>query len=160
MQESSVGNEFKQSALEKIRSEQPTEEEVTSVSSISELSDINKNNVYEYIEESKEDYVKEYIGKFLFWIFWDRKFNWPFITQVLFSPTTREEKYKAKQAIDTFFLRAGDLLSSGIVLLRTLLLAFQIKHFAIFNMVLVVIWLIPAVAIGSKNKKLTAGQSN
>jgi hypothetical protein len=66
VQESSVGNEFKQSALEKIRSEQPTEEEVTSVSSISELSDINKDNVYEYIEESKEDYVKEYIGKFLF----------------------------------------------------------------------------------------------
>ena len=37
--------------------------------------------------------------------------------QALFLPTTREEKYKAKAAIDTFFVRIGDLLSTGLVLL-------------------------------------------
>jgi hypothetical protein len=30
------------------------------------------------------------------------------VRQALFLPTTREHKYKAKQAIDTFFWRAGD----------------------------------------------------
>ena len=33
--------------------------------------------------------------------------------QLLWLPTTREEKYKAKQAIDTFFVRGGDVLSAG-----------------------------------------------
>ena len=32
--------------------------------------------------------------------------------QMLWLPTKREEKYKAKQAIDTFFVRAGDVLSA------------------------------------------------
>jgi hypothetical protein len=35
--------------------------------------------------------------------------------QMLWLPTTREEKYKAKQAIDTFFVRGGDLLSAAVV---------------------------------------------
>ncbi len=37
----------------------------------------------------------------------------------LYLPTTREMKYKAKQAIDTFFVRAGDVLSAGLVWLGT-----------------------------------------
>lgn len=219
VRESSVVNELEKSTLEKIKREQPTEEEVTSVSSIRELSDINRAKANKYIEESREDYVKEYIGKFyseffgivnlaglllqLFIVSRILKYLgvriallvlpiialtgyffivfYPLLTiirwaktaenstdyslqntvrQVLFLPTTREEKYKAKQAIDTFFWRAGDLLSSGIVLLGTLLLAFQIKHFALFNITLIIIWLILAVAIGMKNKKLTAGQTN
>ena len=35
--------------------------------------------------------------------------------QMLWLPTRREEKYKAKQAIDTFFVRAGDVLSAVLV---------------------------------------------
>ena len=38
--------------------------------------------------------------------------------QLLWLPTTREEKYKAKQAIDTFFVRGGDVLSAAAVLCR------------------------------------------
>ena len=38
--------------------------------------------------------------------------------QLLWLPTSREEKYKAKQAIDTFFVRAGDVLSAGAVYRR------------------------------------------
>ena len=38
--------------------------------------------------------------------------------QLLWLPTTREEKYKAKQAIDTFFVRGGDVLSAGVGLPR------------------------------------------
>ena len=47
---------------------------------------------------------------------------------MLFLPTTREEKYKAKQAIDTFFVRAGDVLSAVTVF--------------------VIVWLAVAVAVG------------
>lgn len=35
--------------------------------------------------------------------------------QMLWLATRRDEKYKAKQAIDTFFVRAGDLLAAGLV---------------------------------------------
>jgi len=34
---------------------------------------------------------------------------------MLWLATRRDEKYKAKQAIDTFFVRAGDLLAAGLV---------------------------------------------
>ena len=37
----------------------------------------------------------------------------------LFLPTSREAKYKAKQAIDSFFVRAGDLLQAGVVFVGT-----------------------------------------
>ena len=35
--------------------------------------------------------------------------------QMLWLPTSREEKYKAKQAIDTFFVRTGDMTAAGFV---------------------------------------------
>src|SRR6185369_11372875 len=35
--------------------------------------------------------------------------------QLLWLPTSRDEKYKAKQAVDTFFVRGGDVLSAAAV---------------------------------------------
>jgi AAA family ATP:ADP antiporter len=35
--------------------------------------------------------------------------------QALWLPTSREAKYKAKQAVDSFFVRMGDVFSAGIV---------------------------------------------
>src|SRR5204863_9914748 len=35
--------------------------------------------------------------------------------QALWLPTTREAKYKAKQAVDSFCVRAGDVLQAGVV---------------------------------------------
>jgi AAA family ATP:ADP antiporter len=58
----------------------------------------------------------------------------------LFLPVTREAKYKAKTAIDTFFYRAGDMTQAGVVWLGTSL-AFTTRHFAIANVVFVVVWL-------------------
>jgi ATP:ADP antiporter, AAA family len=40
--------------------------------------------------------------------------------QALWLPTTREAKYKAKQAVDSFCMRAGDVLQAGIVYLGEL----------------------------------------
>ncbi|MCP4547524.1 MAG: MFS transporter [bacterium] len=75
---------------------------------------------------------------------------------VLFLPTSREEKYKAKQAIDTLFMRAGDVLSAVLVFVGTTWLSFSTRHFALFNLVLVVIWAILAINIGKRFKEMTA----
>ncbi len=78
------------------------------------------------------------------------------VRQVLFLPTTREQKYKAKQVIDTLFVRIGDFLSAGLVVVGAGILAFQIKHFALINLLLVLVWIILAIFIGRENRKLTA----
>jgi AAA family ATP:ADP antiporter len=71
----------------------------------------------------------------------------------LFLPTSREAKYKAKQAIDSFFVRVGDMLQALVVFIGTAL-AFGIRSFALVNVVLVAVWLVIAVAIAREHKKL------
>ncbi len=78
------------------------------------------------------------------------------VQNILFLPCTREQKYKAKQAIDTFFKRAGDVLSAGVVFVGTTYLAMQTNHMAIVNIVLVLVWLSIAVMIGRGYKRLVA----
>jgi len=76
------------------------------------------------------------------------------VRNMLFLPTTREQKYKAKQAIDSFFWRAGDVFSALLVFVGTTFLAWTASNFAVFNIGLVVIWLAVAVAIGRRYKVL------
>ena len=76
------------------------------------------------------------------------------VRQALFLPTSREAKYKAKAAIDTIFVRAGDLSSAGLVFLGTLL-ALQPRDFAIVNMALVLLWILIVVGIGRRYRGLT-----
>ena len=78
------------------------------------------------------------------------------VRQVLFLPTTREQKYKAKQAIDTFFVRAGDVLSAALVFTATTWLAFSTRDFALFNVGLVTLWVALAILIGRRYQRLTA----
>jgi ATP:ADP antiporter, AAA family len=59
----------------------------------------------------------------------------------LFLITQREEKYKAKAAIDTFFVRGGDALAALSVLIGTAWLALPIERYAIINVVMVIVWL-------------------
>jgi len=73
----------------------------------------------------------------------------------LFLPTSREAKYKAKQAIDTFFWRAGDFLQA-IVVFVGLSFALSVRGFAMVNLVFVLVWLGLVVAIGREHRKLTA----
>lgn len=61
--------------------------------------------------------------------------------QLLWLPTTREEKYKAKQAIDTFFVRGGDLLSAGVVFVGASVLQLTVQQFAVVNVALTLVWL-------------------
>jgi AAA family ATP:ADP antiporter len=76
--------------------------------------------------------------------------------QTLFLPTSREAKYKAKQAVDTFFVRFGDVASAGLVFAGTTWLAFTPRNFAMVNAALVLVWLGIAVALGRAFKKRTA----
>jgi len=71
----------------------------------------------------------------------------------LFLPTSREAKYKAKQAIDSFFVRAGDLGQAAVVFIGTTL-AFSIRSFATVNIVLVLVWIGLAVAIAREHRAL------
>ena len=77
------------------------------------------------------------------------------VRNVLFLPTTREEKYKAKQAIDTFFVRIGDALAAIVVYVGTSWLAFGVKNFAMVNVGVAAISLFLAHKIGRENQKMT-----
>lgn len=70
------------------------------------------------------------------------------VRNVLFLPTSRDEKYKAKQAIDSFFWRAGDVLSAGLVFVGVTMLGLGTTGFARANLVLACIWLLLALAVG------------
>ena len=72
----------------------------------------------------------------------------------LYLPTSREAKYKAKQANDTFFVRFGDVLSAGLVFAGTTWLGLAPRGFALVNVALIVVWLVLAIAIGRLFKRL------
>lgn len=67
--------------------------------------------------------------------------------QLLWLPTSREEKYKAKQAIDTFFVRIGDLISAAVVFAGASVLQLTVNQLAIGNIVLTFVWLGVALLI-------------
>ncbi len=75
----------------------------------------------------------------------------------LFLVTSREEKYKAKAAIDTFFHRGGDVLSGVLVLVGINLLALNVEGFAVFNVFLALIWILVGFLVARKHKKISAG---
>ena len=77
------------------------------------------------------------------------------IRAALYLPTSRDVKYKAKQAIDTFFVRFGDMLQAGLVF-GGIQLGFGIQHFAAVNVAMCVVWIAAAVVIFREHKKLTA----
>ena len=66
--------------------------------------------------------------------------------QALWLPTSRVAKYKAKQAVDAFFMRAGDVLQAGIVFVGERL-AFTVPAFAAVNVVLTLGWIAIVVAL-------------
>ncbi len=77
------------------------------------------------------------------------------VRQMLWLPTTREMKYRAKQGVDTFFVRMGDLGSALLVYVGVTFLAWNVRAFALANLVLVAVWLLLAVAILRENRELS-----
>jgi len=76
--------------------------------------------------------------------------------QMLWLPTSRAEKYKAKQAVDTFFVRTGDLLSAGIVYAGTTWLTLGVRGFALTNVVLTLVWLAVAALLLREHRRVVA----
>jgi AAA family ATP:ADP antiporter len=76
--------------------------------------------------------------------------------QILWLRTTREEKYKAKQAVDSFFVRLGDLLAAFVVFAGTAWFALDASGFAMVNLGLVVVWLVLAWALVRRNRQLAS----
>jgi len=72
--------------------------------------------------------------------------------QALWLPTSREAKYKAKQAVDSFCQRAGDVLQAGVVYTGELT-NLSVSGFAALNVLFVIGWL--GVATGL-NRRLHA----
>jgi ATP:ADP antiporter, AAA family len=60
--------------------------------------------------------------------------------QALWLPTSRAAKYKAKQAVDSFFVRAGDVIQAGLVFVGERM-SFAVPAFAAVNVVLAGAWL-------------------
>ncbi len=95
--------------------------------------------LYVKIAENSTDYSVMNTGKQMFWL-----------------PTSREEKYKAKQAIDTFFVRSGDMLAAGVVFLGTHMLTFGVAGFAHTNIAIVLIAIGVAVLLLREYRRVTA----
>ena len=77
------------------------------------------------------------------------------LRQALFLPTTREAKYKAKAAVDTFFHRTGDVVSAGIVWVGQVA-GLTVPAFAAFNVLLTIIWLWVARQIAREHRRRAA----
>jgi AAA family ATP:ADP antiporter len=73
--------------------------------------------------------------------------------QALWLPTTRQEKYKAKQAVDSFCVRAGDVIQAGIVYTGELA-SFSVTAFAALNLVMTAAWLVVAGGLGRRLREL------
>jgi AAA family ATP:ADP antiporter len=79
--------------------------------------------------------------------------------QMLWLVTTREEKYKAKQAADTFVVRAGDVLAAGLVFAGTTLVPLGTRGFALVNVLLAGCWLWVGILVVREYRRLSAARA-
>ena len=71
--------------------------------------------------------------------------------QALYLVATRVEKYVGKTAVDSFFVRMGDVLSAGVVWLGARL-SLSTPVFAAINLALILVWLFVVVLVGREHK--------
>jgi AAA family ATP:ADP antiporter len=77
------------------------------------------------------------------------------VRSMLFLPCTYEQKFAAKQAIDSFVVRMGDVLSAALVFVGTTFAALPARGFAAVNVALAVVALLLAWRVGHHYKVLT-----
>ncbi len=78
------------------------------------------------------------------------------VRQALFLPTSREVKYKAKAAIDTFCVRLGDTAAALLVATSIHVARWTRPELALVNVGLVVIWLAVAAGIAGSRRRARA----
>jgi AAA family ATP:ADP antiporter len=66
----------------------------------------------------------------------------------LFLPVDRDSKYEGKTAIDSFFWRFGDLVQAGVVFVGLNWLNWGVPQFATLSLLLALVWIGLAIAIG------------
>src|SRR5687768_9111103 len=76
------------------------------------------------------------------------------VRRALFLPTSREAKYKALQAVETFFWRAGDMLSGVTTFVIVRSLGLGVREYAIVNIGIVIVWIVIAAMLGKENRKM------
>jgi ATP:ADP antiporter, AAA family len=69
------------------------------------------------------------------------------LRQMLWLVTSPEMKYKAKQVVDTFCVRIGDVCSALSVYFAVSLAGFSVQRFAWISLALGAAWLVLAIAI-------------
>lgn len=78
--------------------------------------------------------------------------------QMLFLPTSHDIKYKAKQVVDSFFQRIGDVFSAVIVFLGTAVFTFGTKGFAALNLAFILGWFVLVILIVREHKAIEEGR--
>jgi AAA family ATP:ADP antiporter len=81
------------------------------------------------------------------------------VRNMLFLPCSYEEKFSAKQAIDSFFVRMGDVLSAALVFAGTTIFALHPRGFAAVNGLIVLAWLALAWGVGREYARRTQGRT-
>jgi len=81
------------------------------------------------------------------------------VRNMLFLPCTYEQKFAAKQAIDSFFVRMGDVLSAGLVFAGTTFIGLSARGFATMNAVLAAVALLLAWRVGRYYKTLQSASA-
>jgi AAA family ATP:ADP antiporter len=77
---------------------------------------------------------------------------------MMWLPTTREEKYRAKQAADTFFVRLGDVLSTATVAAAVSWLHLGPATLAAVNAGLALVWIVVAWRVVQRNRQASQVQ--
>jgi ATP:ADP antiporter, AAA family len=74
------------------------------------------------------------------------------VRAALLLPTSREAKYKAKAAIETFCVRLGDVLQAGVIFIGTSL-HFGVQAFAGMTLAITLLWLLVAFRLYQEHKR-------
>ncbi len=77
------------------------------------------------------------------------------VRQALFLPTSRAAKYKAKAAIDVFFVRFGDTLSAIIVGVGLHSLGIGVRGLAFVNIGMCAVWILIVIGIARHHRELS-----
>jgi AAA family ATP:ADP antiporter len=78
--------------------------------------------------------------------------------QVLWLPTTTDMKYKAKAAIDTVFVRFGDVMAAATAFVATRVLSLSFVALFLLNAALAVVWLVLAYRVLREYRRLVGGR--
>jgi ATP:ADP antiporter, AAA family len=74
------------------------------------------------------------------------------VRAALLLPTSREAKYKAKAAIETFCVRLGDVLQAGVIFIGTSL-GLEVQGFAGVTLAITLLWLLVAFKLYQEHKR-------